>query len=303
MKTLWYQGVNLYASEVEVLSLLEEQIGEPILQVPVIGWTNVGFTAQHNRVTGLGLNNIQLASLPESIDQLVNLTILNLEENQLATMPASVGRLVNLEYLYLGGNRLSSLPETINQLMNLKRLNLSENEFSFLPEPISHLVNLQGLYLDRNQLAVLPETISQLVNLKDLYLEENQLAALPKGISCLVKLEYLKLGNNLLVSLPEGIGQLSRLRSLDLTDNLFHTASLADQLRLLWLSHTIKHLTEYVPTALFAHPLVQGLKPESLKQFDNQFCVYCGASEVVSGVIKDTGQERVFCTACENVIS
>jgi hypothetical protein len=118
-----------------------------------------------------------------------------------------------------------------------------------------------------------------------------------------VSLKILRLSDNQLSSIPASFGQLSNLNYLNLEGNLFHNASLVDQVRLLWLSNKISDLRRYIPTALFAHPLVQGLDPESLKQLENHFCVYCGAQEVISGVINDTGQEQVFCASCENIIS
>ena len=47
-----------------------------------------------------------MASLPDSIGQLANLTRLSLEGNQLTSVPESIGQLTNLTTLSLEGNPL-----------------------------------------------------------------------------------------------------------------------------------------------------------------------------------------------------
>ena len=76
------------------------------------------------------LNSNQLDSLPESIGQLANLTLLYLDENKLTSLPESIGNLTNLTWLNLRRNQLTRLPESIGNLKNLIWLNLRENKLS-----------------------------------------------------------------------------------------------------------------------------------------------------------------------------
>ncbi|XP_078384326.1 uncharacterized protein LOC144666799 [Oculina patagonica] len=182
---------------------------------------------KHNKLTKLPtsinkvlwLNNNQLSELPETIGQLVNLTVLDVENNQLSELPETIGQLINLTELWLNNNQLSELPETIGQLINLTALWLDNNQLSELPETIGQLINLTELRLDNNQLSELPETIGQLINLTELRLENNQLSELPETIGQLINLTELWLNNNQLSELPETIGKLINLPELWLNNN------------------------------------------------------------------------------------
>ncbi|MFX1250508.1 MAG: leucine-rich repeat domain-containing protein, partial [Promethearchaeota archaeon] len=96
---------------VEVMRLLEEQIGKPILQVTEVFGGSFGFTAKLNRVTGLELSGQGVHSLPESFGNLSNLKTLYLSQNELSSLPESFGRLTSLQTLSLAYNQLTSLPE------------------------------------------------------------------------------------------------------------------------------------------------------------------------------------------------
>jgi len=66
--------------------------------------------ARLDRSTSLDLRDRRIASLPESIGNLVNLIYLYLEGNQLTNLPESIGNLVDLSHLGLGINHLTSQP-------------------------------------------------------------------------------------------------------------------------------------------------------------------------------------------------
>ena len=100
----------------------------------------------------LGLSNLKLTHLPESIGILTNLENLYLQNNQLTHLPDSIGNLNNIQFLILDKNQLTSIPESIGNLKNLKTLNLNNNQLTSLPESIGMLTNLQWLYLQNNQL-------------------------------------------------------------------------------------------------------------------------------------------------------
>jgi hypothetical protein len=68
--------------------------------------------------------------IPDTIGNLVNLTILTLHTNQLSgTIPNTIGNLVNLTMLDLNSNQLSgTIPDTIDNLINLHTLALRLNQ-------------------------------------------------------------------------------------------------------------------------------------------------------------------------------
>jgi len=75
-----------------------------------------------------------LATLPESIGDLINLTGLNLRNNGISTVPESIGSLTNLTSIDLAINNLTSFPIGILSLSNLIYLDLYDNEITSLPE-------------------------------------------------------------------------------------------------------------------------------------------------------------------------
>ncbi|MFX1537189.1 MAG: leucine-rich repeat domain-containing protein, partial [Promethearchaeota archaeon] len=123
-----YKGITLLSTEVDVLTELEHQVGEPIPPISYISWITFGFTAENNNVTDLGLYSQELKSLPESFGNLTNLKELYLHYNQLNTLPESFGQLQNLRTLFLHSNQLQTLPESFGNLTNLERLSLSHNQ-------------------------------------------------------------------------------------------------------------------------------------------------------------------------------
>jgi Leucine-rich repeat (LRR) protein len=61
--------------------------------------------------TELNLAGLGLASVPESVAELTNLTILNLADNRLTELPGWMGNLTQLTTLRLDGNQLAELPD------------------------------------------------------------------------------------------------------------------------------------------------------------------------------------------------
>ncbi|MFX0094916.1 MAG: leucine-rich repeat domain-containing protein [Candidatus Hodarchaeota archaeon] len=145
--------------------------------------------------------------------------------------------------------------------MPSKILDLSGNQLQSLPENIGCLRNLYTLNLGRNQLRSLPESLGQLHNLHTLHLSEN-----------------------LLKTVPDTLDQLHPLHILDLGDN---PLSLASLVCILHLVQTNPNLNLDYPSDLLKHPLIQPLSFQSLKCL-SQPCPFCGASETVTGQIKNT---------------
>ncbi|KAM0013060.1 putative leucine-rich repeat-containing, plant-type, leucine-rich repeat domain superfamily [Helianthus debilis subsp. tardiflorus] len=189
-------------------------------------------------------------SLPNQLEQLVNLVHLDLGENGISgPIPESIGNLSFLRSLYLDGNLISGpIPESIGNLSFLRSLNLDRNlisgpipesigNLSFLrslylygnlisgpiPESIGNLSFLRSLNLDGNLISgPIPESIGNLSFLRSLYLYGNLISGpIPYSVGGLSSLETLALSHNHLTgTLPESLGQLSKLKYLDLSHNL-----------------------------------------------------------------------------------
>lgn len=118
-----FRGAELHRDDIKVLKELESLKGEEFSEVSKIeGDTKMGFTAENNQVSGLGLYKCGLTTLPESIGNLTSLTYLNLESNSIKTLPESIGNLKSLKELLLSNNGLRTLPESIGNLNSLKEL-------------------------------------------------------------------------------------------------------------------------------------------------------------------------------------
>ena len=177
-----YHRVFLQAKEKMVLNQLEQMCGTQIPLAKEIKSDTFGYVNKGTIVTGLGLYDQGLSSLPENISSLQELRELYLHYNQLSSLPESLGSLQNLQELYLHYNQLSSLPESLGSLQNLQVLDLRYNKLSSLPESLGSLKNLRELWLSNNQLSSLPKSISSLKNLKNFYLDGKLLSALSKGM-------------------------------------------------------------------------------------------------------------------------
>ena len=212
-----FRGEELAESDVDILEELESLAGKELSEVEEVkDNTKMGFTAENNRVSGLGLHICGLTTLPESIGNLKSLERLELQYNSITTLPESITKLTSLTYLSLGSNSITTLPESIGNLTSLEYLSLWGNSISTLPESIGNLTSLEKLYLNNNDLSTLPESITMLKSLKELGLQHNDLSTLPESITKLTSLKILRLNSNFITTLPESIFNLKNLTELDI---------------------------------------------------------------------------------------
>jgi predicted transcriptional regulator len=71
---------------------------------------------EHNKITGLDLNGLNLIFVPESIQNLKELEHLNLENNQIQELPLFIDEMPSLKSLDVSKNPLSLSTERINEL-------------------------------------------------------------------------------------------------------------------------------------------------------------------------------------------
>ena len=124
------QGDNI-----EMAFMIASGHGEDIENELLVYWynsirgTNLTWDEMRN-LKKLYLDDMELTSLPESIENLTNLKWLHLGYNKLETLPDSIVNLKNLEKLWLYQNKLTSLPEDMDKLTNLNYLVLHNNPIS-----------------------------------------------------------------------------------------------------------------------------------------------------------------------------
>jgi len=211
-----FKSAQIPQFEADMLQEVEKQLNKEFTKVGKVEWeTRMGFTAENNRITGIGLYKCGLSTLPESIGNLSSLQTLFLNGNQLTTLPESIGNLSSLQTLVLNGNQLTTLPESITRLTSLQSLDLSINKFTTLPESISKLESLIELVLSGNNLSTLPESIKNLKSLIVLYLDNNKLTTLPESLTKLESLQTLAISDNKLKILSEVMLNYTYLQKLE----------------------------------------------------------------------------------------
>uniref|UniRef100_A0ACD5Z5N2 Uncharacterized protein n=1 Tax=Avena sativa TaxID=4498 RepID=A0ACD5Z5N2_AVESA len=177
----------------------------------------------------LSENNLR-GELPISVANLSkSLEVLDLGSNRISgTIPDEIDNLLNLTMLYLDGNLLTGkIPSTLGHLSNLGSLVLSRNQFyGEIPSSLGNLGRLNILQLQENDLTgTIPADLSRCTSLAALNLSCNSLhGSVPtKLFSGLNQLNvYLDLSyNQLTSSLPFQIGGLVNLISLNISHNKF----------------------------------------------------------------------------------
>ncbi|UCD37550.1 MAG: VCBS repeat-containing protein [Fidelibacterota bacterium] len=100
----------------------------------VSSWYRVTVTDGRVAEVELYSNNLT-GTIPSSIGDLVDLTILRLDDNALTgTVPAEICSLTSLTQLRLNANQLTAIPDEINDLTQLQYLYLSNNQLVDLPD-------------------------------------------------------------------------------------------------------------------------------------------------------------------------
>ncbi|KAK1366750.1 plant intracellular Ras-group-related LRR protein 6-like [Heracleum sosnowskyi] len=106
----------------------------------------------------ISLNSNKLAFLPSSTSHLTNLCILDARLNCLRSLPDDLENLINLQVLNVSQNfqYLTTLPYSIGLLISLVELDISYNTISTLPDSMGCLKSLQKLSVEGNPLVSPP---------------------------------------------------------------------------------------------------------------------------------------------------
>ena len=154
-------------------------------------------------------------TIPNSLSDLTNLTLLLLSGNNLDGPIPDLSRLTSLTTLYLNENQLSGTIPNLSALTSLQRLSLNHNQLSGgIPATLNTRTGLTHLYLNQNQLSGTIPTLSSLVNLTTLNLANNQLSGtIPAWLEQLTLLQFLDLsGNQLSGKFPLELNTLTNLK-------------------------------------------------------------------------------------------
>ncbi|MGV9173918.1 MAG: DUF4062 domain-containing protein [Promethearchaeia archaeon] len=124
----------IHISEIEVLKELESQVepefksGGDTIEID----ENLVFSVENKHITGIGIYNMKIETLPKSINELKNLWRLEIYNTKLSKLPNSLGEL-NLIILDLSNNELTDLPESLKNIKYLDYVYLSGNPFLDYP--------------------------------------------------------------------------------------------------------------------------------------------------------------------------
>ena len=123
----------------------------------------------------LSVNSNKLAFLPMSTSHLTSLKILDARLNNLRSLPEDLENLINLEVLIVSQNfqYLEALPYSIGLLVSLEELDVSYNKITTLPDSMGCLRKLQKLYVEGNPLISPPmEVVERGLHVVKEYLSE-----------------------------------------------------------------------------------------------------------------------------------
>ncbi|PIA54652.1 hypothetical protein AQUCO_00900902v1, partial [Aquilegia coerulea] len=201
-------------------------------------WTGVTCNITKQRVTGINLENLNLAgTISPHIANLSFLRVLNLPNNSFyGVLPTEFGRLFRLQFLVVNSNLIQgTIPSSLSSCTRLVTLDLMQNRFEgTIPNELSGLLQLQVLRLTDNLLTgQIPPSLQNLSSITNLLLSEN----------------------NFQGSIPEELGHIPSLINLQIDQNNMTgkiPLSLLNSSSLMMLTLSINKLTGNLPADMFS---------------------------------------------------
>lgn len=120
-----------------------------------------GFIEYIPKLVNLDLSNIDLRTLPKSLNMLKRLVSLNLNNNQFSSIPNVICELYNLEELWASGNKIKYVPYNLGNLSKLEILSLNANQLKDLPNSYEKLNRLRVCCLSTNKFKKIPNCIAR----------------------------------------------------------------------------------------------------------------------------------------------
>uniref|UniRef100_A0A2N9ENA2 non-specific serine/threonine protein kinase n=1 Tax=Fagus sylvatica TaxID=28930 RepID=A0A2N9ENA2_FAGSY len=164
-------------------------------------------------------------SIPTSLWELGNLTIIDLSQNKFSgSIPKEIGHLKSLVVLQLSENQLNgSLPTSIGNLSQLEVFYVRDNHFSgSIPQEVENLKKLTVFRVARNQLTgYLPQNICQNGLLRNFTANSNHLIGpIPKSLRNCTSLWRVRLDDNQLTgNISEVFGVYPDLYYINIANN------------------------------------------------------------------------------------
>lgn len=175
------------------------QICESLVALLKLTSTPLSSTASYQAITKLDLCDCGLSSLPSSLQDLKNLSILFCPKNKFVELPPEIGKCNKLQMVSFKMNGMTSIhPESLQ--VQLRWLILTDNCIEQVPKTIGRCCILQKLMLSGNKLKTLPKEISNCRRLELVRLAANSISELPMAFLELPSLSWIALGSNPLFS-------------------------------------------------------------------------------------------------------
>lgn len=176
-------------------------------------------------LTVLDLRSRKIEHLPDTFQQLSQLTYIRLEHNPLEYVPHGLSCIsLDESQIYLleiwehegySGTEVhltyidSDCTEAPTVRHQITKLDLSHNGLREVPDWVKHMTALRELDLSHNQLSVLPWELASLKCLQRLSIANNQVTGFPENVGRLLSLQHFDcVGNGILES------EQSRIQSL-----------------------------------------------------------------------------------------
>ena len=190
------------------------------LEGPVTEWK--GITVRDGRVTQIRLRSNGLkGSIPESINNLSELTELNIADNEELTGPLpNMDSLTQVTRLFLEHTSINGpFPDAIRGMTSLVIFNLSDSGIEGpIPAWLSELQSLESIYLFEADLnSSFPEVLKEIPTLRFISFYNAGITGPLPDLSVLQNLEGIEIGaNDLGGSFPGWIVNIPNLRTLDI---------------------------------------------------------------------------------------
>jgi len=206
-----------------VISTLEQNLHTPFKKVEELDTKKLIFekkaeyTINRNcQITGIGIYNHDIESIPQEIVSLNELKILVLQRNKIKDI-SLVSKLKLIEHIDIEGNLISDI-SPLQNLKYLKVADLANNEIQDI-SPLQELKQIEELYLRNNRINDLSSLleIPYFQKTNAIYLQGNQIDNI-SIISRFRQLTYLDLSNNNLEDITP-LRELAKLRKLRLENN------------------------------------------------------------------------------------
>ena len=172
------EGFPLPVCQLKKLTDLSLERNKKIKEIPS------GACGKMKRLKRLDMNRCGLASLPEDLDQMVNLVILYLSRNSLSHLCNGFKNMTNLRLVWLNENPFECLEDefSFNSLVNIESLGLSDTNMNTLPSGIGRLEKIKYISLSSNKLECLPKEFCNLPSDANVRLLGNPMSSPPLDV-------------------------------------------------------------------------------------------------------------------------